>query len=274
MNPHRRHLLLAGALLPMAAGAQEALRLGLTPYLSPAALLAAYRPLREHLERQFGQAVETYTARDFRAMTDTIRRAEVDIALMPAHLARIAVADWRWAPLAGTLASTPVLVLVRGAGPVRSVADLRGRPVGMLDLLSLSAAVGVRWLDEQGLGGPGGAEVVTTPSMNSALIALERDELAAVVATANQMASLPAQVPTGQRRLASIENIRALVFAARPGTADDTARRWRQALLAFEPDTSKPLTVSNTRLVPLGANELEAQEPYAAFLRRQLANGR
>jgi ABC-type phosphate/phosphonate transport system substrate-binding protein len=207
-------------------------------------------------------------------MVDTIRRAEVDIALMPAHLARIAVADWRWEPLAGTLASTPVMVLTRGAGPVRSVADLRGRQVGMLDLLSLSAAVAVRWLDEQGLDGPGGAEVVTVPSINSALIALERDELAAVVVSGNQLASLPPQTPTGQRRLASIENIRALVFAARPQTAPDLARRWRQALLAFEPDPSKPRTVSNARLEVLAANELEAQEPYAAFLRRQLATGR
>lgn len=273
MNPMRRTLLSAAALLPMAAAAQAALRLGLTPYYSPAALLAAYRPLREQLQRALAQPVEAFTARDFLGMAEGLQRAEFDIALVPAHLARIAVADWGWLPLAGTLTTVEMVLLVRGAGDVRQAADLRGRRVGMLPPLSLTTAVASQWIDAQGLGGTGGAEVVTVPSLNSGLLALERDELAAVVATGNQLPSL-AGGPAAPRTLAVLGTVRDLVYVARPGTEAATLERWRGALLAFEPDPARPTAVDNTRLTSLSAADLEALEPYAAFLRRQLAAGR
>lgn len=270
-----RRMLLAAVGLPVLAGAQTApLRLGLAPYLSPAALMAAFRPLREQLERSLAQPVELYTARDFRALTDAVQRSEYDIALLPAHLARVAVADWHWAPLARTVAATPVLVLVRGNGVVRSPADLRGGRVGMLDMLSLVAAVGARWLADQRLAGPDGAQIVAMPSINSALIALERDELSAVVAAASQLQGLTAPTPTEHRTLARLENIPGPMFVARPGVAAETVARWRQALLAVTPDTSRPLTAANVQPTALSSADLEAIEAYAAFLRRQLASGR
>jgi ABC-type phosphate/phosphonate transport system substrate-binding protein len=270
---HRRQILCiaAGALLPAAGRAAEPLRLGLAPFLSPTALLAAFRPMREQLERALGQPVELYTARDFRALASAVQRNEYDLAMLPAHLARVAVADWRWAPVARTLSATPVQVLVRGAGPVRAATDLRGAAVGMLDLMSLTAAVGARWLADQDLAGPGGAKIVPLPSIDSALYALERDEVAAVVAAASQLLSLPPQTPSGQRTLARLESIPGPMFVARPGVPTEALLRWGQALASVTPDPGKPPTVSNVRLVPLVAAELDSVEPYAVFLRHQLA---
>lgn len=238
---NRRRLLATTAWLtafrPGTARAQgKTLRLGLAPYLSPPALMAAFRPVREQLSQQLGLAVETYTARDFRALADAVRQGDFDAVLLPAHLARVAAADWGWLPLARTITATPVLVLVRGAGGIGTPAQLRGAQVGTLDLLSLTAAVGARWLDEQGLAGPGGAQIQTQTSINSALYALERDEIAAVVATASQMQGLPAQTPTGQRTLARIESIPGPMYLARPGVAAQELARWRQAWLALTPD--------------------------------------
>ncbi len=81
--------------------------------------------MREQLERSLAQPVEIYTARDFRALTDAVQRGEYDVTLLPAHLARVAVADWGWAPQARTLTATPVPVLVHDTRPVRTPADLR-----------------------------------------------------------------------------------------------------------------------------------------------------
>ncbi|MBT9487047.1 MAG: PhnD/SsuA/transferrin family substrate-binding protein [Rubrivivax sp.] len=274
-TPNRRQVLLATAagpaLLPGRLQASETLRLGLAPYLSPPALMATFRPVREQLSQRLGLVVETYTARDFRALADAVRRVEFDAALLPAHLARVAVADWAWAPLARTIAATPVLVLVRGAGPVRTPADLRGARVGMLDLLSLTAAVGARWLDDQGLSGPDGATVQTLTSINSALYALERDEVAAVVAAASQLQGLPAQTPAGQRSLARVESIPGPMYVARPGLPAATLARWQQAWLALRADLDRPATAANAVPQALTAADLAAIEPYAAFLRRQLA---
>jgi hypothetical protein len=167
-----------------------------------------------------------------------------------------------------------VLVLVRGDGPVQAPADLRGGRVGALDMMSLVAAVGARWLADQRLSGPGGAQLVVTPSINSALIALERDELSAVVAAATQLQGLPAQTPTGQRTLARLENIPGPIYVLRPGVAPATAARWRQALLAVVPDSTRPATAANARPGALSAAELDALEPYAAFLRQQFGLGR
>lgn len=195
---NRRALIatLMGAALP--AGAPRAqdrvLRLGLAPYLSPAALLALFRPVVGHLQQQLALPVEAYTARDFLALATAVRAGDYDLALLPAHLGRVAIADWRWLPVARTIAATPVLVVVRGDGPVRSASDLHGRPVGTLDLLSLTSAVCARWMAQQQMPE---SMIVPMPSINSALIALERDELGAVVATASQMQSLPAATPTG-----------------------------------------------------------------------------
>ena len=277
LNRRRRLLVTAAGtsllpgLVPAAGRAQETLRLGLAPYLSPPALMAVFRPVREQLSQRLGLAVETYTARDFRALADAVRLAEFDAAMLPAHLARVAAADWGWLPLARTIAATPVLVLVRGQGAVRAPADLRGAQVGMLNLLSLTAAAGARWLADQGLAGQGGAVIQTQTSVNSALYALERDEIAAVVAAASQLQGLPPQTPTGQRTLARIESIPGPMYLARPGLAGPTLERWRQAWLSLTPDPARPVSAANAAPVALAMADLLAMEPYAQFLRRQLA---
>lgn len=265
--------LAALGLLPSAAAlrAAEPLRVGLAPFLSPAALLATFRPLREHLGQALGQPVEMYTARDFPALAGALQRGEYDLAFVPAHLGWLAIEDWGWVPAAGTVQRTQVQVLVRAGGPVRSSADLRGRRVGMLDPLSLVAAVGTAWLQAQGLGPPAGAERVTLPSINSALHALDRDELAAVVAASTQLLGLPPGTPGSYRLLAGLGDIPGPVYLARPGLPADTLARWRAALLSFQPDPQRPSTAANTRPTPLDADALAPLAPYAELARQVLA---
>ena len=141
--------------------------------------------------------VELLTARDFVALAAAVRAGDYDLALLPAHMARLAVADWAWQPLARTVITTDVVVLVRTDGAVNTLTDLRGRRVGMLDLHSLSAAVGVQWLRAQPLFDA--VEITALPSVNSALHALALDEVAAVVAAASQLLSLPPGTPTDHR---------------------------------------------------------------------------
>jgi phosphonate transport system substrate-binding protein len=255
------------------ASAQAApIRLGLAPYLSPAVLLAAFRPVREHLERALGQPVEMVTARDFVALADATRRGDFELALVPAHLARLAFTDWGWHPLARTVANSEVLVLVREGGTVRTPSDLRGQRIGMLDRHSLTAAAAVQWLRTRKPALQGQVEIVSMPSINNALYALALDEVQAVFAARSQLSALPAQTPAGHRVLATATEIPGPWYIGRRGTAPATLSRWRTALFAFVPNEQAPPTASNSRPTPLSVADTRAVARYAAYLRRQLAS--
>jgi phosphonate transport system substrate-binding protein len=245
------------------------LRLGLAPYLSPGALLAAFRSLREHLERTLDRPIEMVTAKDFVALVTATQRGDYDAVLLPAHVARLAISDWRFEPLARTLETVHVVVLVRADGPVRSAADLRGGKAGMLDTLSLTASVGRQWLQDQGLADD--VTVVALPSINSALISLDRSEVAMVVAGSSQLLNLPAGTPRSARVLATVRDIPGPIYVARPGMPPADLASLRAALLAFRPDPARPDTAANAALQPVTNDDLDRLEPFAAQARRALA---
>lgn len=245
------------------------LNIALAPFLSPAALLAVFAPLRRHLEAQLSRPVEMVTARDFRHLMEATRRGEHDVVQLPAHLARLAMVDWGWRMVAAPTVTVTVVVCVKAAGPVRAPADLRGRPVGMLDALSLTATVGHQWLEHEGLAGT--CPVVAMASINSALFALDRDEVSAIVCADTQLNSLPAATPRGERVLASIGDIPGPLFIHRPALAAADAGTLRAAFESFRPDTARPPTAANSLLRPLPEDRLARLDRYVAPARRALA---
>jgi phosphonate transport system substrate-binding protein len=240
----------------------------LAPFLSPASLLNVYRPMREHLEKQLQRPVEMFSAKDFRTLAEETRRGEHAVVQLPAHLARLALLEWGCELLAAPTAQVTVLVLVKDAGPVRSAADLRGRSVGTLDPLSLTATVARRWLDTQGLGGQ--VQLLPMASVNGAMYALDRDEAAAVVAADTQLATLPAATPRGERVLASIGDIPGPLLLAGPSLPRADREALRAALARYAPDASRPVTAANSRQGPLAEAKLQALDAYAAIARQAL----
>lgn len=277
---NRRTLLAAAALAApallggRAASAQPGaapLSIMLAPFLSPAALLGVFRPLREHLERALARPVEMVTAKDFRSLCEMVRTQRQDAAMLPAHLARLATLDWGQRPLVATLESFHALVLVRKDSPMRTPADLRGATVGMLDPLSLTATVGQLWLREQGLADS--VTVQTVPSVNSALFALDRGELGAVIAGDSQLAGVPATTPRSERVLATLRDVPGPVYVARASLPSADFDALRAAMLAFTPDPARPATAANARLHAVDAALLARLDPLAAIARRALAGG-
>ncbi len=276
----RRRSLIAAALAAPALLVARAVRaqagpaplsISLAPFLSPAALLAAFRPLREYLERSLARPVEMVTAKDFRSLCETVRTQRQEVAMMPAHLARLAIADWNYRPLVATLDSFQTLVLVRRDSPVRTPADLRGAVVGTLDALSLTATVGQLWLREQGLADT--VTLQTVPSINSALFALDRGELGAVIAGDTQLAGLPATTPRSERVLATVRDAPGPIYVARTSLAPAELEALRAAMIAFTPDPARPITAANARLHAVEPALLARLDPLAAIARRALAAG-
>jgi len=277
---HRRQLLACAALFgasplcaqPAPSGQPlsplSSLPIVLAPFLSPAALLAVYRPLREHLERQLQRPVQMLTAKDFRTLAEETKRGEHSVVQLPAHLARLAMLDWGCELLAAPLMTVTLVVGVKAGGPVHSAADLRGRRVGMLDALSLTATVGRRWLELQGIAAD--VQVLQMTSVNSALFALDRDEIAAFIAADTQLAALPPSTPRGERVLARIGDIPGPILLAGPALPAPERKLLRAALASFVPDPSQVPTAANSTQGLLSEARLKALDPYAAIARQAL----
>jgi len=275
MNTGRRRLITtalaaatAGTPPLLRAQATPVLNVALAPFLSPAALLAAFAPLRLHLEKALARPVEMVTARDFRSLMEATRRNEHDMVQLPAHLGRLAMLDWGWRMVAAPVETVTVIVVVKERGSVRTSAELRGQPVAMLDPLSLTATVGRRWLELQGLAGA--VTVTAMPSINSMLFALDRDEVAAFVCADSQLLGLPASTPRGDRRLAAVTGIPGPLFVARPTLPAPALAALRAAIESFEPDPAKPTMAANALLRPLDEPRLAALDGYVAIARQAL----
>ncbi len=251
------------------APAAAPLTLALAPFLSPAALFTTFEPLRAHLQQRLQRPLGFVSSRDFRSHLLSTQRGEHDIVQLPAHLGRLAMLDWGWQLLAVPDEPGVVIVAVRDGGAVQTPAALRGRTVAMLEPLSLTATVGRRWLQQQGLADA--VTVQTQPSINSMLFALERGEVDAFVAADTQLRSLPAATPRGERVLARMEGIPAPLFLARPDLPASERRALAEAMHSFVPDSSRPATAANARLVPMPAARLAALDAYADIARRVLA---
>lgn len=273
MTLDRRTFLLAAAAMGPAL-ASDPLVLGLAPFLSPPALLAAFRPLREHLQASLGRTVETYTARDFRTMLDNTRRGDYDLALLPAHIGLLALQDWGFTPVARTLPTTTALVLVRRDSGLMRAADLRGARVGGLDPLSIIVASAIDWLRIEGLESGRDFTFLPQASANSGLFALDRGDIDALALASSQLLMLPADTPRSERVLRTVGDVRGPVFVARHGASADTVAAWRDAFTRFVPTPDRPITASNTTYKSLEARDLAPIAGYTAFARSLLASGR
>jgi ABC-type phosphate/phosphonate transport system substrate-binding protein len=142
----------------------------------------------------------------------------------------------------------------------------------MLDALSLTASVGIKWLQDQGLAAD--VKLLPLPSINSAMFALDRGEVAMVVAGTTQLLLLPASTPRNERVLATIRDIPGPIYVARPGLPADELARLRTAMAAFKPDPAQPVTAPNSVLRPVTAAELAALDPFVAIARNALTAAR
>lgn len=274
--PRRRLLRGVGASLvtgwaaPLSAQSQP-LRLGLAPFLSATAMLALFRPVREHLERHLGRNVTSFSARDFRSLAQSAQRHEYDLALLPAHLARLATLDWGYMALAGTLGTSRVQLLVRKDSTLQKLSDLKGARLGALDPLSMVAAATFNWLRNQGLHNERDYRLLAQASVNSALYALEHGDVDVITVAASQLATLPKDTPRVDRVLGEVTDIVGPIYVARTDLPAAEVARLREALLAFAPDAAAPTTVANTALRAVGTAELGSLDAHAAEARRVLS---
>lgn len=264
---------LLGFLLPIcSAGAQaldEPFKIGVAPHTSARVILELYRPLRLHLEKDLGRRVEIVTATDF---TEFVRQAlaqSFDLAITTGHQARLLQKDAHYDPLITYSAEFKSLIIVASKGKVRAPGDLRGTTVIGLSSTSLVTLWGEHWLKRQGLGEVPVRYVSAADSV--AQLVLRGEGSAGMVSLANYQKLVP-DVRSELRVLAESKPMAGRVYLLN-GKNKKLLPKIDKALWSFAAsDAGKQYFQSNQLegYRKLRRGELEAMDPYAAEVRRNL----
>lgn len=274
----RRLLRGAGAAMLAAVGSRisaqpssrQPLRVGLVPYLSTRSLITLYQPLREHLERALQRPAQLYTAQDFRTLVANARNGEYDIALLPPHITRIAVADWGQQFVARFAQTSEVQLVTLPTASLDLPDGLRGRRIAAIDPLSITTLVLRRWLVERGLTVGRDVDIRYAHSISSGVVALERGDAVALVGAIGQFRDVVDGVEGRVKVVATLAAIPTPAFVAHRRVAAAEVVRIRQALLAFVPQ-STGAGISRSPFVAGGVQDFARVESYAAEVRRLLA---
>jgi phosphonate transport system substrate-binding protein len=214
------------------------LTVGVAPYLSTRTLLTVYKPIQAHLQGRFGTQVEVFTATDFRVFYQHAVEGEYDLAIMPAHFARLAQREHGFVPLVRyTSGGRGLLVTKRGTG-IAKADDLRGKVVAAPDRLALGAIVVFDWMRVHGLRPEHDFVVFQTPSFNSAMHALENGEAVAAVTAPAALAQMAPALHNDIRLIVDTGEFPNLVFLAHPRLAPRARAQLKAALLGFARETS------------------------------------
>lgn len=144
----RRSLIAGLATLPFIAHAQprdpQRLRVALLPDENASTIIQNAQPLRAHLERALAKQVEIVVTTDYSSMIEAMRFGRIEVAYFGPFSYVLAKSR---APgiepfAVGVERGSPTyqsVMIAQAGGPVRELADIRGRPFGFGDQASTSS---------------------------------------------------------------------------------------------------------------------------------------
>lgn len=257
------------------APAQGRLIVGLVPNVSARTLIAAFQPVREHLERALGQPVELYTAPDFRTFHERTQRGEYDLVVTPAHFAWLAIREAKYAPLVTYLNPLQGLVIVRQDSPIDSPRALRGKKIGVVDPLAIVTIRGLQFLKEQGLQPGIDFSVHRSAPHNTAALAVGNGELDAAIIGSGPYRIMPEEIRAQVRVPGEVGAVPNAVYLANGRLQAEQRRALQDALLAFG---SAPAgrqfmqQYSYGGFRTISTTDLKSMEAYSQRVKELLAN--
>lgn len=263
-------LVLFMATFPRHATAADAsvkpLEVGIIPNVSTHALFAAYQPMRLYLEQRLGRPVILLTAPDFRTFYERTGKGDYDLVITPPHLARLAELESGYVPLTTYQNGLDALLLVAKSGQIKTVADLRGKSIGMPDLLALAPMAGRHWLEQRGLKAHIDYTLRITAPHNTAVLSVMRGDTDAAIVGSGPYQLMPAELRDGVRILANVGTVINATFMAHPRLSADERTRIKGALLAFanESPEGKKFVMDNEfgGMKPLSSRDLKTMDRY------------
>lgn len=238
LAPFRRQLLMAAALGPVLARAQDrpTMTLGVVPNVSPRLLVATYQPLRQWLEARLAQPVQVLTAPDFASFHQRCAQGHYPGYITTPNLGALAQADAD-ARVLGVFEPGIAALAVAPRGRVdQALTNLRGRKLALANPASLVALRGLAWLQGLGLQAGRDFDVVRAPNEDSLARWLDTGDAPLALMSGGEFSQLS---EPRRQLLAVVQQVAMLpgFFAMCPAQqAADDAERWQQALAGFLAD--------------------------------------
>jgi ABC-type phosphate/phosphonate transport system substrate-binding protein len=225
-------LLLAGIAATARAADRKPLELGVIPYLPTEKLIAAYQPLRNHLEEKLRRKVVLSTAPDFTKFLERSLRREYDLIVIGSGLGRQAELEAGYNPLVATRRNIKALIVVRHESPYAGPKDLAGKRVATIDPMTGLTQLGQDIFRRAGMLSGRDYVLVTVKSPSNAIHTLLHDDAEAAVTSALQYPQVEENIRSRLRVIAESREIPGLLFMLRPGSVIG-ANSLRDTLLAF-----------------------------------------
>lgn len=280
INSRRRAIVLAGTSVLLLAGvatahAVEPLKLGIMPFNSTLALIKTHAPIRDYLQAKLGRPVEIYTSADYFTFINESLAGRFDLLITGPHFGVMSI-DKAYVPLFRYRAVLEPLFVVRPQSGIKTVADLRGKKIGLSSRLSMSSIGGVRWLQDHGLHVGRDYQLSERTTHGAAVAAVAVGELDAALTTHTPLKQIPEDVRTKVTILPTeikVPHLMTLVHA-RLGKRDVEAIR--VALKSFS-DASPEGRAFFEQTGYLGyeeisAADLRALKPYVELTRKMMAH--
>lgn len=249
------------------------LQVGVIPNLSARVLIEQNQPLRSYLERRLGRPVEIVSAPDFRSFHERTLSGAYEIAITPAHMARVAQLDARHVPLAAYAPNIDCVIVTTKGSHIATVEELRGKTLTFANPLSLVALHGRQWLGEKGLRHGVDYQVNRVRTDDSVASMLLRGESAAGFLSGGELRSIPQDQRDGLKVLAPFGSVRAFVVLASPRLETSRSQHLRSVFLDFPNAEEFKLFSASTGfkgVSPIGEADMRVFDSIVSETRRLL----
>jgi phosphonate transport system substrate-binding protein len=230
---------------------------GVQPYQPTRALIAHHQNLAAHLRKTLKRPVRIVTASDVNAFGQRILAGDYELAIAPAHLARLAQRDYGWHPLARHTPDTSALLLARKDKTDYTVDSLRGKVLATHGRLRLVSLVAEHWLAERDLQAERDYSLLETASPASAVNALIGGQADMATVTLASMAQVRRSDVAQVRIVQEISSLPLLFFVARADMTPDRRAQLQRALLDYPTPQGGGMVTANEQDLASMDNYLE-----------------
>ncbi len=248
--------------LPAHAIGKE-LIIGLQPTQPIRALIAQHEPLANHLRQALDRPVRLVSAKNSQIFGQRMMNGNYELALAPAHFARLVQRERGWYPLACYEHPLPVFLLSRQAESESTPVDLKNKILAVPDPAMLVTVASEHWLAQQQLLAGRDYTVLVADGYASTVHALISGQADMAVGALGGIGQARPEEIQQLRIVKEIGSIPRLVFVARHDMTAQQRARLQSALLAFRSPTAEPLSV-------MGKDDLAEVDAYLPETRARL----
>jgi len=152
--------------------AEESIKLGIFPYVSPQKLIKHQKGLIEHFELGLKQKISIVTAKSVRKFVERVRQYKYDIVYSAPHLARYAEKELGYYPISMTKHKIQSLFIVPKNSTYKRISDLKRKKITMGPPIAIIHQIAINKLKKIGLESVRDFTLLTTKTHENAIFSV------------------------------------------------------------------------------------------------------